>query len=107
MERRLEDPDTLRHAAAFLCAHQDEDGAWRDFVMPPGRSDAWVTAYIGRALHRIDAVDLAPKLERAAAWLLGHVEHDGGWSYRAGHVPSDADSTAHVLAFLSASGRGA
>lgn len=99
--------ESLLRAAAFLCAHQDEDGAWRDFVMPPGRSDAWVTAYVGRALQRIDDGELAPRLERAATWLVEHTEDDGGWSYRAGHVPSDADSTAHVLAFLAASGRGA
>lgn len=107
----LEATETLHRATAFLCAHQDEDGAWRDFVMPPGRSDAWVTAYVGRALQRIDdqIIDgtLADRLDRAAMWLVEHTEPDGGWSYRAGHVPSDADSTTHVLAFLSASGRGA
>jgi Prenyltransferase and squalene oxidase repeat len=102
-----EETDALQRAAAFLCAHQDEDGAWRDFVMPPGRSDAWVTAYTGRALQRIDDGELAPRLERVTAWLVEHAEADGGWSYRAGHVASDADSTAHVLAFLAASGRGA
>lgn len=97
----------LRRAAAFLCAQQDDDGAWRDFVMAPGRSDCWVTAYVGRALQRLDDIELAPHLDRATSWLLAHAEDDGGWSYRAGHVPSDADSTAHVLAFLAASGHGA
>lgn len=99
--------DALGRAAAFLCAHQDEAGAWRDFVMPPGRSDAWVTAYVGRALQRLHDPELAPRLDRATTWLVEHAEPDGGWSYRAGHVASDADSTAHVLAFLAASGLGA
>jgi len=107
MTTSLESTEALHRAATFLCDHQDENGAWRDFMMPPGRSDSWVTAYIGRALQRLDDAALAPPIERAATWLLDHVEHDGGWSYRAGHVPSDADSTAHVLAFLAASGRGA
>jgi hypothetical protein len=105
--RHAHETDALQRGATFLCAHQDDDGAWRDFVMPPGRSDAWVTAYVGRALQRIDDGELAPRLERVATWLVEHAEDDGGWSYRAGHVPSDADSTAHVLAFLTASGRGA
>jgi hypothetical protein len=84
--------DSLR----FLLRHQDADGAWRDFQTKPGRSDAWVTAYIGLKLsgifHRL------PELEHAARFLLSASRRDG-WAYNSNCDP-DADSTAHAILFL-------
>lgn len=76
----------------FLLGKQSEAGMWRDFLLPAGQSDLWVTAYVGCALA---AIDHAPARAAAMdAWrgLEAREVQGGGWSYNAA-VPGDADST--------------
>lgn len=94
---------TVGHAAEYLMANQNIDGAWRDFELPPGRSDAWTTAYVGRSLLNIPAA-LRPSaweepIARAAHWLNTNIGRDAGWGYN-GRCATDADSTAHAILFL-------
>ena len=98
----------IGRAEEALLARQDAAGSWTDWALPPGPSSEWTTAYVGHGLARHAAVpgtqahaDLAPALARAAAWLRGHRFPDGGWGYNPA-VPSDADSTALAILFLSA-----
>jgi squalene-hopene/tetraprenyl-beta-curcumene cyclase len=91
----------LERGVAFLLSEQAGDGMWRDFRTPAGEASAWPTGYIGLALHGAGAD--GGSLERAVEALLAEQNDDGGWGYNA-DVPSDADSTAWVLRFLSAMG---
>jgi hypothetical protein len=97
---------SLRRAADFLRAVQDEDGAWRDFMLPPGRAEAWTTAYIGSRLlaaqdrHSDVAVDAS--IRRACGFLC-NCSQSGAWSYN-GQCGPDADSTAHAILFLQSAG---
>jgi hypothetical protein len=84
----------------FVLKHQDANGAWRDFQAKPGRSDAWVTAYIGLKLSRTS--ETIPALERAAQFIVGACRRDG-WGYNA-HCAADADSTAYAILFLESMG---
>lgn len=98
----------LARAVRFLLARQSPGGMWRDFELPVGPADAWVTAYVGLALRalppslRPPVVDAA--LARAADWCEAAMGPDHGWGYNA-FTGSDADSTAHVIRLLTAVGR--
>ncbi|MGA2352443.1 MAG: prenyltransferase/squalene oxidase repeat-containing protein [Terracidiphilus sp.] len=86
----------------FLLDQQEPDGAWRDFLIAPGRSDAWVTAYAGAALltHVSRYPEAVPAAVASAARFLVHArKRSGGWSYNSA-CDHDADSTARVLLFL-------
>jgi hypothetical protein len=90
-------------AAAYLIENQDPDGAWRDFELPPGASDAWTTAYVGLGLLSAPDAIVPPGRRRAlvhaARWLVDRQGEDGGWSYN-GACDTDADSTAHAALLL-------
>jgi squalene cyclase len=86
----------------FLLASQGRDGLWRDFLTPAGEASQWPTGFIGTALHLACAP--ADPLQRAGNALLAGQNADGGWGYNEA-VPSDADSTAWVLLFLTHLGR--
>ncbi|RSV38792.1 squalene--hopene cyclase [Sphingomonas sp. ABOLE] len=81
----------------FLLARQDPGGSWRDFLLPAGLSDSWVTAYTAEALLG-DGEDTAPRAAAERAWrfLREHSLPEGGWSYNPG-VPGDADSSLWAL----------
>jgi Squalene-hopene cyclase C-terminal domain len=97
----------IARATDFLLRQQDRDGAWRDFRVRPGRSDAWVTAYVGAQLRTIAQRHPSSACTRAIAAAVGFIERarnaDGGWGYNA-NCPPDADSTARALLFLHAAG---
>ena len=86
----------------FVLAKQGRDGLWRDFLTPAGEASEWPTGFIGTALHLAGAE--ASGLERAAETLIANQNVDGGWGYNE-DVPTDADSTACVLLFLTLVGR--
>jgi squalene-hopene/tetraprenyl-beta-curcumene cyclase len=94
--------DALERATRFLLASQDPDGLWRDFHTPAGTASQWPSGFIGTALPRSD--DTADALERAADTLVATQHLDGGWGYHE-DVPTDADSTAWVMRFLTRLGR--
>jgi squalene cyclase len=92
----------LYAAADYLIRLQEADH-WEEFSLPVGRSDAWVTAYVGLALaaagrHGIHA-DANPAARRAASWLISNRAYPRGWGYNANTGP-DADSTAHAITLL-------
>lgn len=90
----------LRHALDALVAHQNDDGSWRDFLLPVGESTEWVTAYTGlAAASGAGALNHAPARKaalRAAEWLRRHRAYDTGWGYNDVTGP-DADSTGFAI----------
>jgi hypothetical protein len=90
----------LARGAGFLVANQDSAGTWRDFRLPPGRSDAWITAYVGYALlHASTCVHVEETALKCAAAALLRARRPEGWGYNA-NVACDADSTSWALRFL-------
>ncbi|MVN86451.1 hypothetical protein GO986_06700 [Deinococcus sp. HMF7620] len=103
----------LERGLTSLLRAQHPAGSWTDFWLPVGTSDAWVTAYVGLALHAVSVCPWLPKEPRyrartaaqhAAQWLLTHEHPRGGWGYNAA-VSADADSTAHALSLLARLGQ--
>jgi hypothetical protein len=92
----------LERGTDFLLGRQGPDGLWRDFVTPAGEASQWPTGFVGTALS-VAGADTTT-LERAADTLIATQNDDGGWGYNE-TVPTDADSTACVLLFLSLLGR--
>lgn len=93
---------TINRGIEFLITKQTEDGAWKDFKLPPGVSDIWVTAYTGLHLYQIFKecqFEDQKILNKAVNWLTTHMGNDAGWAYNA-QCPSDADSTANAILFL-------
>jgi hypothetical protein len=93
----------LRRTLDALVAHQQDDGSWRDFMLPLGESTEWVTAYAGlAAVNGAAILDHEPArtaAERAAAWLTMCRAYDAGWGFNDVTGP-DADSTAFALRLL-------
>jgi len=93
----------LEAAVRFLLRNQDADGAWRDFRLRPGRSEAWTTAFV--AVRLLSAAQgklrrpVESALSLAARFLQNTREPRGGWAYNR-RCPADADSTACALLFL-------
>ena len=95
----------------FLVKAQHRTGSWTDFLLAPGPSDAWVTAYTGTALalaaddHLIDADTRSAAgqaADAAARWLLrGSADGTWGWNLT---VRPDADSTAWAVRLLALRG---
>ena len=94
--------DALERATRFLLARQGRDGLWRDFDTPAGEASQWPSGFIGTALPL--CADTTEALEEAADALVDAQNPDGGWGYNE-DVPTDADSTAWVLRFLTRLGR--
>jgi hypothetical protein len=92
----------------YLLAHRFSDGHWEDFDLPVGRSDAWVTAYVGLALAAAAGHDSRPCASSAAAgaadWLATHRPYAAGWGYNHTTGP-DSDSTAYALLLLRVAAR--
>jgi hypothetical protein len=81
---------------------------WRDFMLPVGSSDAWVTAYVLAKLAVGAQTNLAARRDLIGPsldWLAGQQRTKiGGWGYN-GDVPNDADSTAWAILALRGWGR--
>src|SRR5437868_9182698 len=97
--------EPLEGGVRFLLHNQDPDGAWRDFQLRPGRSDAWTTAFVGTRLvpcaHGRLRGPVRKALLAAAEFLRAAREPHGGWAYN-WRSPVDADSTACAILFLGA-----
>jgi hypothetical protein len=92
--------DAISAALSFLALGLDDDGYWRDYQLPPGRSESWTTACVGSALlaatpHR--QVNQSA-LQRTATILLA-ARRPEGWGYNR-DTACDADTTSWVLRFL-------
>jgi hypothetical protein len=93
----------IDRALVFLLLSRDDRGWWKDFFLPAGASDAWVTGYVGTVLAGLEN----PHAKNAAenAWtLLAQQRPDDGWGYHA-EVTTDADSTLWGLQLAQALGR--
>lgn len=90
-------------AVSFLLAARGQDDLWRDFTLPNGASDEWVTAFVGWALARDGDPSLSGCLRQSVHALLRRQRPEGGWAYN-GSSPPDSDSTAWALKFLAAVG---
>ncbi len=95
----------------FLAKLQHRAGSWTDFLLAPGPSDAWLTAYTGTALalaaddHLLDAATRSTAgqaADAAACWLL-RASEDGTWGWTQAVRP-DADSTAWAVRLLALRG---
>lgn len=100
--------DALLRAIDFILARQSSDGPWLDFMLEPGESDAWVTAYVGLQLQTVPASLLSAAghaaVGRGADWLLSAMRADASWAYN-DKCPADCDSSAHAILFLASQGR--
>jgi hypothetical protein len=90
-------------AAMNALEEKREAESWRDFLLPAGSSDAWVTAYTLYQLTGAAWPYAPPNLRRAARdsvrWLAAHRGKKGGWAYSAA-AEDDADSTSLALLAL-------
>jgi squalene cyclase len=105
MNYRLE--RSILEALRYVVSCQSEYGAWLEWSLPPGESDAWATAYIGYKLRMVPhhlKNKVKDSLSRASDWILKKEYADGGWGYN-DLVGSDADSTAYTIMFLDSTGR--
>lgn len=92
----------------FLLRGQSPDGAWRDFLLDPGESDSWVTAYIGSCLLRVLSGEhvSSPQwsiMNESSEWLRRAMRADGGWGYNENCLV-DSDTTARAVLFLNKCG---
>lgn len=82
----------VQSALNFLLKSQDEQGAWKDFLLPAGNSNVWVTAYVGDVLAVRPEEDARNAARAGWRFLEKVMTPDGGWSYNP-QVPGDGDST--------------
>ncbi|MDT8853588.1 hypothetical protein RNZ50_00785 [Paracoccaceae bacterium Fryx2] len=96
----------LRAGAGALCRHQAPGGLWRDYDLPVGVSDEWVTALVGLCLAGVAAVEPSARPAAAAAEsaLTGGRCRPAGLGFNRA-VAADADSTATGLLLAAALGR--
>lgn len=83
---------TVRSAQAFLLNAQQPDGSWRDFLLPAGNSNVWVTAFVGSVLASLGVAEARNAALDGWRFLEKIKTEAGGWSYNPS-VPGDADST--------------
>jgi hypothetical protein len=90
---------SLNAGIVYLLEHQFSDGHWEDFDLPVGRSDGWVTAFVGLALATVDCQRTNSSAAQAAAWLCRQRPYPAGWGYNSITGP-DSDSTGCSLLLL-------
>jgi hypothetical protein len=90
-------------AIDYLISIQEPDGSWRDYCLPVGESDQWVTAFtalgVFQASRKLDYDKGIDASDRAAKFLKDFQEYSSGWGYNR-QTGIDADSTAHVIRLL-------
>lgn len=86
----------------FLRESQQRDGSFRDFLLPVGASDTWITAHVLFVLENVPHLDDVRR--RGVDYLEGVGRRNGLWGYNR-HVAPDVDSTAQALLALHGDGR--
>src|SRR5438067_1225060 len=96
----------ITSAIDYLLTAQGHDGSWVDWMLPPGPSYVWTTAFVGYKLSFLPA-HLKERAQRStrkgSKWILKRMRGDNGWGYNDA-VGSDADTTALAILFLSSTG---
>lgn len=92
----------LARGCRFLRRAQRLDGAFVDFLLPPGASDTWISAHVGFVLERVAPMQGA--VFRAVDYLERSGTRDGLWGYNR-RVAPDLDSTAQAVMTLQRYGR--
>lgn len=91
------------NAIDYLISKQERDGSWRDYCLPVGESDQWVTAFtalgVAQASYKLDHGKGIDAAYRSAEFLKIFQEYDSGWGFNR-QVGVDADSTAHAIRLL-------
>ncbi len=89
----------------FLLKRQLLSGWWKDFSLPAGSSDEWVTAFMGWHLLEIPDPGVRDAAEKAREILATRYRPGKGWGYNA-LTPADADSTVWTHLFFTRLGEG-
>jgi hypothetical protein len=97
--------DPIERGVRFLLETQPQSGLWRDFNVPSGISDEWVSGFVGTQLARTGDGRARSAAEECFLRLAERQRPNGGWAYNAYH-PTDADSTSWALRLASALGFG-
>ncbi|HEX8145194.1 MAG TPA: hypothetical protein VF553_21690 [Pyrinomonadaceae bacterium] len=79
-------------ALGFLLDAQDSAGEWKDFLLPAGNSNVWVTGFVGGVLAALPFEKSQEAALKGWRFLEKAATADGGWSYNPS-VPGDGDST--------------
>ncbi|HEX3866762.1 MAG TPA: prenyltransferase/squalene oxidase repeat-containing protein [Gemmatimonadaceae bacterium] len=95
----------IERGTRFLLHRQRQSGLWRDFNLPSGISDEWVSGFIGAQLVVTADVRAHAAAEDCCERLARRQRASGGWGYNRDHPP-DADSTVWALRLAAALGRG-
>lgn len=90
----MNDP-ILKKGVQFLSTSLNPDGWWLDFLLAPGRSDEWVTGYVGFMLSQIRDLDTQRLSQTAWEQLQTRVTPEG-WGFNR-YTPKDGDSTIWAL----------
>ncbi|GAA4921530.1 prenyltransferase/squalene oxidase repeat-containing protein [Streptomyces coeruleoprunus] len=113
MAQQVSGVEPAPEAVGWLLGQQCDNGgftAYRaDATKPCAAATPLDTNATAVALQALDGVDsheerVPQAMERAARWLKGAQNHDGGWGYNPGS-PSDANSTSLVVSALAAIGQ--
>jgi hypothetical protein len=84
---------------AYLIKRRSPDGFWRDYELPPGASESWVTSWVGWCLLQLpERADVRPEVASTAR-AVAAARTTAGWGYNH-HTGADADSTAWALRLL-------
>ena len=73
--------------------------------VPEGRGEINDTIFAIVALAPVQEPDAQAAVQRAADWLIGQQDDDGGWSWRVKGEPTEADMTGAAIQALRAAGR--
>lgn len=99
--------EAIESGVRYLLKNQFTDGHWEDYELPVGRSDAWVTGYVGLNLSGIARLishnDAGRAATKAAIWLDRHRPYPSGWGYNDTTGP-DADSTGFAMSLIAETG---
>jgi hypothetical protein len=88
--------NAIDKGVAYLIANQQQSGYWRDYLLPPGTSDQWVTAYIANILCILPQSDAKKAANLAWQMLKKSFRENEGWGYSF-LTPTDADSSSWTL----------
>jgi hypothetical protein len=80
----------------WLIGAQLQSGLWRDFHVPTGVSDEWVSGFVGAQLASTGDACARAAASASLERLRRRQRRHGGWGYNGDH-PCDADSTAWAL----------